>query len=55
MTAPRPDLSIVIVTYNAEHLIGHCLDAVRRASAGLSIEVLVVDNGSSDGDRKSVV
>lgn len=49
MTEPRPDLSIVIVTYNAEHLIGHCLDAVRRQSAGLSIEVLVVDNGSSDG------
>lgn len=45
----RPDVSVVIVTYNAERLIGDCLHALQREAQGLELEVFVVDNGSSDG------
>ncbi len=41
-------LSIVIVNYNVRHYLWQCLDSVRRASAGLDVEVWVVDNASTD-------
>lgn len=43
------DLSVVIVTYNAQHLIGACLDSLQRDCIGITSEVFVVDNGSGDG------
>ena len=45
--------SFVILTWNSEATIGACLDSIRDACAreGLGYEVLVVDNGSSDGTR----
>lgn len=48
-TAAQPDLSVVIVTYNAAALIGNCLDSLATACSGLHTEVFVVDNGSADG------
>ncbi len=53
MTASVPaasafDLSVVIVTFNAERFVGACLDALHRETAGLTVEVFVVDNGSTD-------
>jgi GT2 family glycosyltransferase len=47
--ANQPDLSVVIVTYNAVSLIGPCLGSLLASCTGLQIEVFVVDNGSSDG------
>jgi GT2 family glycosyltransferase len=47
--AERPDLSVVIVTYNAASLIGPCLASLSADCADLRLEVFVVDNGSSDG------
>lgn len=46
------DLSIVIVTYNSRGFIDACLSSVRAAidaAHGVSIEVCVVDNRSTDG------
>lgn len=43
-----PDLSVVIVSYNTRELLRNCLQSL-RASAGLDLEVIVVDNASSDG------
>ena len=43
----QPDLSIVIPTYNRGMLIRYTLESVRRASNGLNIETIVVDDGSS--------
>jgi len=40
------DLSVVIPVYNRGELIRYTLESVRRASAGLTVEVLVVDDGS---------
>lgn len=43
------DLSIVIVTYNSVDVLGDLLSSLPAALGGISAEVLVVDNGSSDG------
>ena len=42
-----PDLSVVIVNYNTRDLLRNCLRSL-RASVGLALEVIVVDNASSD-------
>ncbi|OZC50985.1 hypothetical protein CH286_05445 [Rhodococcus sp. WWJCD1] len=39
----RPDVSVLIVTYNSSHVIGDCLSAL-----GSDHEVIVYDNASSD-------
>lgn len=48
-TRARPDLSIVIVTWNAAPFLGPCLDALERALASIGHEIIVVDNASTDG------
>ncbi|HUP49896.1 MAG TPA: glycosyltransferase family 2 protein [Thermoanaerobaculia bacterium] len=43
------DLSILIVTWNSERWIERCLRSLPAACEGLRYEILVHDNGSSDG------
>src|SRR3984885_13112931 len=43
------ELSIVIVSYNTKDLLRECLQSVEREAAGLSTEIFLVDNNSSDG------
>lgn len=43
------DLSIIIVNYNVKEFLANCLKSVQKASEGLSAEIFVVDNASSDG------
>src|SRR5579859_2016473 len=43
-----PQLSIVIVSWNTAALLRACLQSLLAAGAGLSLEVIVVDNASSD-------
>jgi GT2 family glycosyltransferase len=42
------DLSIIIVNYNVKHLLEQCLLSVQKAIAGISAEVIVIDNASTD-------
>ena len=42
------DVAVVIVTYNSEDEIAACLDAVQSERREVSMEVIVVDNASSD-------
>lgn len=42
------DLSIVIVSYNAGHILKDCLKSVKTASQKLQAETYVVDNNSED-------
>ena len=42
-------LSVLIVNYNVKAYLDQCLRSVRAASAGLDVEVIVVDNASTDG------
>lgn len=44
-----PEVSVIIVVWNARELIDRCLEAVLGAGgAGVELEVIVVDNASSD-------
>lgn len=49
MTAP--DVAVVIVNYNAGEYLARCLDALERRRGGVAVDVLVIDNGSSDGSQ----
>ncbi len=42
-------LSIIIVNYNVKYFLEQCLYSVRKASKGIELEVIVVDNNSVDG------
>ena len=48
------DVSIVIVSFNTREVLRECLESVERESAGLRVEVLVVDNHSSDGSPEMI-
>lgn len=50
----RPDLSVIIVTFNGRELALATLRSARAALGGVSAEWLVVDNGSSDGTAGAV-
>ena len=43
------NISIVVVTWNGKKVISDCLESLRRYSNDSSVEVLVVDNASTDG------
>ena len=43
------DLSVVIVSYNTREILHRCFQALKEASAGLTLEIFVVDNASRDG------
>jgi N-acetylglucosaminyl-diphospho-decaprenol L-rhamnosyltransferase len=44
-----PELSIVIVTWNSRSDIERCLNSLTASGNGTSMEILVVDNASTDG------
>jgi len=43
------DLSVVLVSYNTKNLLNDCLRSFFEQTVGLSYEVFVVDNASTDG------
>lgn len=45
-------LSVIIVNYNVKYFLEQALRSVRKASTGLPIEVIVVDNNSADDSVK---
>jgi GT2 family glycosyltransferase len=55
MSSAVPDVSIIIVTWNARDHVDRCLAAIRDGGAeGVSYEVLLVDNDSTDGTPEYV-
>lgn len=44
--------SIIIPTYNGAARISHCLDALVKQTSGTNVEILVVDDGSTDETAK---
>ncbi len=48
---PRPDVSAVVVNYNAGQALGDCLASLRAEQVA---EVIVVDNGSRDGSLQAL-
>ncbi|MEY4703011.1 MAG: hypothetical protein RIR96_908 [Bacteroidota bacterium] len=45
-------ISVVIVNHNVRCFIEQCLNSVIKASAGLDVEIFVVDNASTDDSRQ---
>ena len=48
------DLSVIVVNWNTRELLRACLASVKRHTTGLEYELIVVDNGSSDGSPAMV-
>ncbi len=50
--AVQPDVSIVIPVFNKLELTQGCLASLHREPTAATFEIIVVDNGSSDGSRE---
>jgi len=50
------DLSIVILTWNSEQYIKKCLVSCAKkcGSEGINVEIIIIDNGSSDRTKKII-
>ena len=48
------DVSIIIVNWNTRLLLDRCLRSIEAGVGGLAAQVLVVDNGSTDGSAELV-
>jgi hypothetical protein len=42
------DLSIIIINFNTDDLLEKCLQSIKKHAQGLSFEVIVVNNGTTD-------
>ena len=47
------DVSIIIVNYNTFRLTSNCISSIWEKTSGLSFEIIVVDNASTDDSRIS--
>jgi len=50
----EPELSVVIVNYNGGKLLANCLSSLRDHPASCSMEIVVVDNASTDDSGRRV-
>jgi hypothetical protein len=50
----RPDLTVIIPVFNRGDVIRYTLESVRRAAVGLTVEVIIVDDGSSPPTRETL-
>ncbi len=48
------DISIVILNWNTRDMLASCLDCIAQSVAGFDVEIIVVDNASSDGSQAMV-
>ena len=52
--APSLDLSVIIVSWNARDYLLKCLKSLAYAQSKTAMEIIVVDNDSSDGSPEAV-
>jgi GT2 family glycosyltransferase len=48
------DASLIIVSWNTKDMVAQCLDSLKRYAEDSSIEIIVVDNASSDGTAECI-
>lgn len=49
-----PTLSVIILSYNTQETTKQCLDSLIKSLNGINCEIIVVDNGSTDGSVKVI-
>ena len=47
-------ISVVIVNYNVKYFLEQCLYSVEKASRGIDVETIIIDNASSDDSRQYI-
>lgn len=52
--ANKPELSIVILSYNVQRLLKDCIESLYKVENEADFEVIVVENGSSDGSLEMI-
>ena len=50
----RPDVSEIVIAYDVRDEVLTCLESVGQHAGDVSVELLVIDNGSSDGRVEAV-
>lgn len=53
--AVQPEVSVIVVSFNTRDLLRECLTNVYTEAGEMPVEVLVVENGSSDGSAEMVL
>jgi GT2 family glycosyltransferase len=53
-TVNKPDISVIIVSWNAKHYLLDCLRSLNSSAPGKNIQIIVVDNASTDGSPEAV-
>jgi GT2 family glycosyltransferase len=48
------DLTVIIVNWNAKALLANCLRSLRSHADGLRLQIILVDNCSSDGSQEMI-
>jgi GT2 family glycosyltransferase len=48
------DLSVIVVNWNTRDLLSQCVQSIYDTANGLAIEVIVVDNASTDGSQAMI-
>ena len=48
------NVSVIIVNYNTLHVLRPCLDSIIEQTIGIDYEIIVVDNGSTDGSIEAL-
>ncbi|RMF48367.1 MAG: glycosyltransferase family 2 protein, partial [Anaerolineae bacterium] len=48
---PHLDISVIIVNWNTRQLLAQAIRSVQQTFGKLSVEIIVVDNGSTDGSQ----
>jgi GT2 family glycosyltransferase len=54
MSELRPELSIIVVSFNTRAMTLACLDSIKGGAPRTSYETIVVDNASTDGSAEAV-
>ena len=49
-----PELSIIIVSFNDKPHLEECLSSIEENTQNMNLEILIVDNNSSDGSQEFI-